>query len=184
METADEQTVDALMGGTPRRVLLVGMMGAGKTTVGNALSALTRWAYLDNDELVQRATGRPTPEVLASADEATLRQVEAAALDEALAAEPPVIAGVAAGAVTDAGARRRMAEGAFVVYLRAPVAVLAERVGTGAGRPWLGDDPAAALEQLYDGREPLYAEVADLVLDVDGVTPEELAARIVEALNR
>ena len=182
MET-DEQTVDARMAGTPRRVLLVGMMGAGKTTVGNALSALTGWVYLDNDELVQRATGRPTPEVLVTSDEVTLRQVEAAVLDEALAAEPPVIAGVAAGAVTDAEARRRMSDGAFVVYLRAPIALLAERVGTGAGRPWLGDDPAAALEQLFEGREPLYAEVADLVLDVPGVAPEALAARIVGALN-
>ena len=166
---------------TPR-VLLIGMMGAGKSTVGRELARRTGWPYLDNDELVVRATGRPTAEVLATADEPTLRSAEAAALDQALAAEPPVIAGVAAGVVSDPEARRKMHEGAFVVYLRAPVAVLAERVGTDARRPWLDDDPVAALERLYEGREPLYEETADLILDVDGVTPADLATRIVDAL--
>ena len=83
------------------RVLLIGMMGAGKTTVGNALAALTGWPYLDNDELVRRATGRPTPEVLATTDEPTLRRVEATAFDEAMNTPRPVVAGVAAGVVMD-----------------------------------------------------------------------------------
>jgi shikimate kinase len=168
---------------TARRVLLIGMMAVGKTSVGRALAALTCWSYLDNDELVMRATGWPTPEVLATADELTLRRVETGALHEALAAEPPVIAGVAAGVIADPEARRRIGAGAFVVYLRAPVTVLAERAGTGAGRPWLADDPTTALERLYEGREPLYQEVADLVLDADGATPEALAARIAEELG-
>ena len=165
------------------RVLLVGMMGAGKTTVGRAVAASTGWPYLDNDELVARAAGRPTPEVLADADEATLRRVEAAALAAALAAPPPVVASVAAGVVLDAGARERMREHAFVVYLRASLTTLTARVGTGAGRPWLADDPAAALARLAAGREPLYLEVADLVLDVDAASPADLAARIVVAAS-
>ncbi len=166
------------------RVLLIGMMGAGKSTVGRALSARTGWRYLDNDELVELATGLPTPEVLAAADEPTLRRVELAALGVALAAEAPLVAGVAAGVVADPDARRRLGEGGFVVYLRAPVSVLADRVGAGAGRPWLDGDPRAALERLYEGREPLYLEVADVVLDTEGATPDELAARIVEAWCR
>ncbi len=166
-------------------VLLIGMMAAGKTTVGHALSDLTGWPYLDNDELVRRATGRPTAEVLAAADESTLRRVEVGALDEALSAQPPVIAGVAAGVIIDPVDRRRMSEGAFVVYLRAPVALLAERVGGGDGRPWLDtNDPAAALEGLFEGREPLYCEAADLVLDVDAKAPERLAIEILDALER
>ena len=167
---------------TPR-VLLVGMMGAGKTTVGRAIAAQTGWPYLDNDELVERATGRPTPEVLAGADEPTLRRVEAAALDAALSAALPVVASVAAGAVLDPEARRRMRAHAFVVYLRASLATLTARVDGGAGRPWFSDDPAATLERLYEGRESLYLEVADLVLDVDGVLPSDLAARIVASVN-
>jgi len=169
--------------GSPR-VLLTGMMGTGKTTVGRALAAITGWPFLDNDELVERATGMPTPDVLAAADEATLRRVEIAALDDALAAPPPLVAGVAAGVVLNPGARKRMSAGAFVVYLRAPLTVLAARVGDGTGRPWLDQDPLSALERLYAGREPLYLEVADLVLDVESVTPDELATAILDALTR
>ncbi len=154
------------------------MMAAGKTTVGKALAQLTGWPYLDNDELVRRAAGRSTPDVLTTAGEQALRSVESAALDEALFVEPPLIAGVAAGVVADPEARQRLREDAFVVYLRAEVSQLAERVGSGRGRPWLGDDPTSALERLYEGREPLYREAADLVLDVDGLTPERLALAI------
>jgi shikimate kinase len=168
---------------TSTRVLLIGMMGAGKTTVGRALAAITAWPYLDNDDLVERTAGRPTPDVLAAGDAATLRRAEAAALDVALACDPPLVAGVAAGVVLDPEARTRMSAGAFVVYLRAPLPVLAARVGGGAGRAWLDDDPLAALERLYAGREPLYLEVADLILDVEGVPPDDLAAAILEAVT-
>jgi shikimate kinase len=171
------------MDGAAPRILLIGMMAAGKSSVGRALSSRTGWPHLDNDELVMMATGRPTPEVLAAADEPTLRQVETAALDEVLAMPPPVIAGVAAGVIIDPEARKRMTEASFVVYLRAPVDVLARRAGTGAGRAWLDTDPVAALERLYEGREPLYVEAADLVLDVDGATPAELADRIIAAID-
>jgi shikimate kinase len=163
------------------RILLIGMMGSGKTTVGRAVAALTGWPYLDNDVLVQLSTGRPTPQVLAGADEATLRAAERDALDAALAAEPPLVASVAAGVVLDAAARRRMHASGFVVYLRASLEELAARVGDGSGRPWLGDDPRAALAALAAGRGPLYEEAAHLVLDVGNVTPDELAERIVAA---
>ncbi len=157
------------------------MMGAGKTTVGRAVAARTGWPYLDNDELVERAAGRPTPEVLADADEATLRRVEAAALDEALTTPLPVVAGVAAGVIENTAARERMHREAFVVYLRAPLDVLAARVGDGEGRPWLAEDPVEALAQLYEGREPLYGAAAHLVLDVAGTSADELAEQIVDA---
>ena len=166
------------------RILLIGMMGAGKTTVGHALASLTGWPYLDNDELVQQATGQSTPEILARQNEDTMRRAEAAALENALAAAPPVIASVAAGVVLDPRSRKRMADSSFVVYLRAPVAVLAERVGTGTGRPWVEKDASQVLERLYQGREPLFREVADLVLDVDGSTPEQLAGAILRAVTQ
>ena len=171
-----------LTGAAAPRVLLIGMMAAGKTSVGRALSAATGWPYLDNDELVHRATGLPTPEVLAAGDEATLRAAEAAALDEALAAPAPVIAGVAGGVVTDPALCRRVSAGGFVVYLRAPLQVLVERVGSGSGRPWLQGDPEAALGRLFEGRDPVYRQVADLVVEVQGVSPERLAAQILAAL--
>jgi shikimate kinase len=165
------------------RVLLLGMMGAGKSTVGRAIAARTGWPYLDNDDLVARAYGRPTPEVLAEAGERGLREVESAALTEALAAPTPVVAGVAGGVVESAEDRQRLADAdALVVWLRATVDTLVERVGSGAGRPWLAPDPRTALEALYRGRAAHYESVADLVLDVEGRSPEELAGAVLAVL--
>jgi shikimate kinase len=164
-------------------VLLLGMMGAGKTTVGRELSARTGWPYLDNDELVALAYGRPTPDVLAEAGETGLRAVESAALGAALAAEPPIVAGVAGGVIDDPGDRERLRSAdAFVVWLRAEIATLAARVGSGEDRPWLAPDPATALATLYAGRAEHYAAVADLVLDVDGRTPGELVDQLLAVL--
>ncbi len=161
------------------RVLLVGMMGTGKTTVGRALSARTGWPYLDNDELLQRARGRTAPELLATEGEPALRAAESAALTLVLGLPGPFIAGVAGGVVLDPADRARLvASSATIIWLRATVTTLAGRVGAGAGRSWLGDDPAVALARLAATRDPLYAEVADQVLDVDAGTPDELAARI------
>ena len=92
----------------PTRVLLLGMMGVGKSSVGKALSKRTGWAYLDNDELVARAYGRPTPEVLATGGVEQLREAESRALQQAYAEPAPVVAGVAAG--TAAALRRRPAD--------------------------------------------------------------------------
>ena len=70
---------------------------------------------------------------------------------------------------------------AFVVYLRAPLEVLAQRIRHDGPRPWLEDDPAAAIATLHEGREPLYEEVASLILDVADSSPDELAERILAA---
>jgi shikimate kinase len=71
-----------------------------------------------------------------------------------------------------------------VVWLRAPIETLVRRVGSGEGRAWLQPDPETALRRLYEGRADKYAEVADLVLDVEDRTPEELAARIAAEVDR
>ena len=168
----------------PARVLLVGMMGAGKSTVGRTLAAATGWPYLDNDELVRRACGRSAPEVLAADGEPALRAAESAALAEALRLPPPLVAGVATGVVLDPADRARLRDAdGLVVWLRARIATLADRVGAGTGRSWLQPDPEAALRRLAEVREPLLAEVADLVVDVDELTPEEVASRVVSALR-
>jgi shikimate kinase len=164
-------------------VLLVGMMGAGKTSVGTALSRRTGWPYVDNDELLARATGVATPELLRARGEAELRAAESAALTLALETPTPVIASIAGGVVLDAGDRARLARGGFVVWLRARISTLASRVGSGKGRPWLQPSPEAALRRLYEGRAPLYAEAASLVVDVDEATPDETAQRILDALG-
>lgn len=163
------------------RVLLVGMMGAGKTTVGRALAARLCWRYLDNDELVVEAVGHPTAVLLSERGVDALRRAEAAALELVLSAEPPVVAAAAAGVVLDPVHRVAMRSHAFVVYLRAPVALLAQRVASDPPRPWLAGDPVPALDRLFTARESLYEQVAHLAVDV-GMSVRNVVDRIVDAL--
>jgi shikimate kinase len=163
------------------RVLLVGMMGSGKTTVGRAVAELLGWRYLDNDEQLRVVTGADTRTVQERRGEAALRRAESAALSVALTEAGPLVAGVAAGVVMDPLDRARLHAGGFVVWLRADLATLVRRIA-GTDRPWLGSDPAGALRRLYAGRADLYAAVAHLVVDVDDVPAESIARRIAAAV--
>ena len=165
------------------RVLLIGMMATGKTTVGRAAAARTGWPYVDNDELVVRATGLTARELLARDGEPALRAAESAGLAALLELPAPLAAGVPGGVVLDAADRARLRDGGHVVELRARVDTLVERVGDATDRPWLGDDTATALARLSAERAPLYAEVATQVVDVDDRSPDELADLVLTELG-
>lgn len=164
-------------------ILLLGMMGAGKTSVGKAIAELTGWIYLDNDELVEQATGLTPPAILAADGEEALRAAETDALHRALALQPPAVAGVAGGAVLDPANRDLLRAAPGVVWLRARSDTLIRRVGTGAGRAWLQQDPAAAIARLTATRDPYYAEVSGAIVDVDDFSPEEAAAAAIAAVR-
>lgn len=163
------------------RVLVVGMMAAGKTTIGRAVADRLGWPYYDNDELLQRATGSDTRTFLEQHGEAALRRAESTALTVALTEGGPLVAGVAGGVVVDPLDRDRLRTGGFVVWLRASIETLVRRA-SGSDRPWLKDDPRAALTALYAGRADLYLSVASLVVDVDMLPPAAVADRIVAAV--
>lgn len=167
----------------PHRLLLVGMMGSGKTTVGHLAAQRLGWPHLDSDAEVEEATGRSVPEIFATDGEPAFRAAESAALVRALGIEPVVVS-VAGGAVLDAENRRLIASSGTVVWLRADVATLAARVGDGAGRPLLDGDTERALAELDAVRRLLYATLADEVVDVDDKTPEQAAAAAISALER
>lgn len=168
----------------PARILLVGMMGSGKSTLGAAISAATGWPYVDNDEAVRELCGLATPQLLAERGVAALREVESRALAAVLERDPPVVAGVAGGVVESPADRARLAgPEAFVVFLDAPLEVLTARVRAGGPRPWLGEDPDAALRRLLEGRGPLYREVADLVVDTSRGDAADQADRVLAAVR-
>ncbi len=162
---------------TPR-ILLVGMMGAGKTTTGKLLAEHLGWRYRDSDLDVEAETGLTVPELFKRDGEVAFRKAEAEVLTAACADPSPSVVSVAGGAVLNPDTRRRIAASGIVVWLRALPETLAARVGDGAGRPLLDDDPAAALIELNEVRAPLYAEVADIVIDVDDLAPDQVAERI------
>jgi shikimate kinase len=123
------------------------------------------------------------PELFARDGEAAFRMAEARVLAEACADPSPSVVSVAGGAVLSADNRRLIAASGIVVWLRARPETLAARVGDGVGRPLLGEDPSAALTHLLAVRSPLYAELADVILDVDDLTPAAVAERIIDAVD-
>jgi shikimate kinase len=160
------------------RILLVGMMGAGKSTVGRLLAERLGWVYLDSDDEVVARAGRGVAEIFAADGEEAFRALETAVLQDALAGTGLSVVSVAGGAVLDPANRELLRRSGTVVWLRARPATLAGRVGDGATRPLLAGDPAAALARLDEVRRPLYAEVADVILDVDDESPASVAEQV------
>jgi shikimate kinase len=156
------------------RIVLVGMMGAGKTTVGRLLSDRLGWDYLDSDAQVMAETGRTVPELFAEQGESAFRAEEARVLADALGGDRPVVVSAAGGVVLFEANRDLIVRSGTVVWLRADPRVLARRVGSGHGRPLLDDDPASALAELDAVRRPLYASVAQVAVDVDRLTPHQV----------
>lgn len=159
---------------TPR-LFLVGMMGAGKTTVGELLAHALRCPLFDSDRQVEDRTGRTVPQIFAESGEPAFRRAEAEALASAAQHAAPVVISVAGGAVLDPGNRQLIKSAGLVVWLRARPETLAARVGEGAGRPLLDGDTLSAMLRLYEQRRPLYAEMADVVIDVDELSPQDVA---------
>ena len=166
----------------PDRILLIGMMGAGKTTVARELARRTGWPVVDNDDLVRRLTGRE-PAAIAVEDGAdALHDAEAAGLVEALDMPAPLIVGVAGAMVERPDAREMLRAAGHVVWLRARAETLRERIGGGAERRPEAVDPAWLAARATE-REPLYREVADQVIDVDDIGPTEIAAAVLNAVG-
>jgi len=163
--------------GTPQRLVLVGMMGSGKTTIGRLLSERTGWPYADNDELVRRTSGREPAEIRATDGEEALHQLESAALVQALRLPPPSLIGAPAGVITDEPTVAVLRASASVVLLRARPETLRLRIGTGEGRRTEATD-LAWLAQQVASRETAYTHLADLTIDVDDIPPTQVADRI------
>ncbi|WP_242468172.1 shikimate kinase [Burkholderia plantarii] len=169
--------------GLDRGIFLVGMMGAGKTTIGQCIGSLLGSEFLDADWELERRAGR-TIEALFGEGEAAFRLREAELLDE-LTRRRGIVLATGGGAVLRADNRAALGGRGLVVYLHAVPARLWERARVQGGRPLLRvADPLRRLTELYAQRDPLYRECADLVLETAGATPMELADLVVASIAR
>ncbi len=168
-----------------RHLVLIGMMGAGKTTVGRRCATRLQRAFVDTDDLIESTTGMRVAEIFETQGEAAFRDLERIAVADACASPEPLVIACGGGAVLDADNRRRLREAGVVVWLRAAPEVLSSRVSREGSevRPLLagaGSTPAAAtLERLAGLRADTYEAAAHAVVDTDGLTQDEVAAAVV-----
>ncbi|HYU42601.1 MAG TPA: shikimate kinase [Vicinamibacteria bacterium] len=161
----------------PSRVVLVGFMGAGKSTVGPLVAQRLGWAFLDLDDDIEAAAGRAVPEIFATDGEAAFRAVERAAADRAGRRERLVLA-TGGGAFTVPETRRVLQRGALTVWLRCALDALLARIPADGSRPLAAN--RATIGPLLAGREPSYA-LADLTVDTTHTAPADVARIIAEA---
>ncbi|HEX8528163.1 shikimate kinase [Allosphingosinicella sp.] len=165
-----------------RTIVLVGPMGAGKTSVGRRLAERLGLPFADCDEEIERSEEQSIEEIFDRFGEARFRSLERETMGRLVHGSPKVIA-AGGGAFIDRGTRALILERCIAIWLDADPATLAERVRAGEGRPLLGGrDPRVALEELARIREPIYAE-AHVRIDSSG-SPPQTFERVVAAIER
>jgi shikimate kinase len=165
---------------TGPRVVLVGAPGSGKTTVGALLARAWAVEARDTDADIVAAQGRSVADLFLEEGEEHFRDLERAAVADALAGHEGVLA-LGGGAVLDPGTRSLL-DGHRVVFLRVGLSDAVKRVGLGSGRPLLLGNVRSRIKALLDERTPVYESVASLVVETDGRTPEDVAGEIEKAL--
>ena len=149
----------------PENVFLVGFMGSGKSTVGRGLAKALGKEFLDCDRVLEERTGVDIPYIFEIEGEDGFRRREAAVLLE-LTGRRGIVLATGGGAVGEPGNRDALASNGFVIYLRAPADLLHQRTSRDRGRPMLyARDPRRRVDELLEVRDPLYREVADLVVE-------------------
>ncbi len=165
-----------------RSIVLVGLMGAGKTTIGRRLARRLGLAFTDADTEIELAAGKSIPEIFADHGEAHFREGERKVIARLLDGEPQVLA-TGGGAYMNGQTRAVIAEKAVSVWLRAEKALLMKRVRRRSNRPLLNtDDPDAVMARLIEERYPVYAE-ADVTVDSRDAPHEAIVSDVVRALG-
>jgi len=167
----------------PGNIILVGLMGAGKTSVGRLLAKRFNKAFYDCDQEIERRTGVKIPVIFDIEGEQGFRARETAVLRELTALHDIVLA-TGGGAVLSEENRRVMAQSGTVIYLRARLEDLWQRTRHDRNRPLLQTaDPRARLEELFAQRDPIYREVATLTVDTGNQNLRSLAQKLEQHLR-
>jgi len=166
----------------PRTIALVGLMGAGKTTIGRRLASALELPFVDADDAIVAAAGRSIEDIFAERGECEFRRGERNVISRLLAGPVHVLA-TGGGAFVNAQTRALMKERAISIWLKAPLDVLMKRVTKRDHRPLLKeDDPQAVMERLIEERYPLYAE-ADLTIESGAGPHNSAVSAILDALR-
>lgn len=160
-------------------LVLVGLMGAGKSTVGRIVADRLGWPLVDSDEAIEARTGCSVRALWEAGGEAAYRALESDVVLDAVRSGEDVVVAAPGGVVLDEQVRLAL-EAVDVVWLRADPSTLAGRVEVGDHRPLLGDDPETVLAEMADTRADLYRQVADTVIDVEGLDPEAVADLLID----
>ena len=152
----------------PTKIFLIGPMGAGKSAVGKQLARSLHLTFADSDDEVESRTGVDIPFIFEKEGEEGFRKREAAAVDD-LSRRDNIVLATGGGAVLRPENRRNLGARGFVVYLYTSVDQQVARTSKGRDRPLLANgDPRETLQTLLDARDPLYREIADIIVNTDG----------------
>jgi len=163
-------------------IFLVGLMGAGKTTIGRLLARKLNRRFVDADHEIEARTGATIPWIFEIEGEACFRRREADVIRD-LSAQQGLVLATGGGAVLDPKSRALLAERGTVIYLRASIGSILQRTAHDKNRPLLQTaDPRGKLEQLWTERDPLYREIADLVIDTGRPNVQSMVQTILDQL--
>jgi shikimate kinase len=164
-----------------KQVVLVGLMGSGKSTVGALVAPRTGRVFVDVDVAIAAHTGKTVRELWEEGGEVAYRHLESEVVLRVLRDTTPAVLAAPGGVVLDPVVRAELAKG-FVVWLRASPSTLASRVRPGDHRPLLGDRPAETLAAMAEARADVYRQVATTIIDTENLTPEAVADVVVRLL--
>ena len=168
-----------------RVVVLVGMMGSGKTTVGRRLATKLGFRFIDTDDLVVAKAGKPVREIFEHDGEPAFRELESDAVRDAVASPVDTVVAAAGGCVLSDNNRSYISERAsYVVWLDADVSALGQRTSRSAHRPLLDGDAESRLAALDEARRPLYQSIADVRLDTTPKSVDEVVEEIASLVDK
>lgn len=184
MQTNDPDHLDRLRRALGQRsIVMVGLMGCGKSSIGKRLAVRLGLPFIDADEEIERVAQKSINEIFADHGETFFRDRESKVISRLLGAGPQVLA-TGGGAFINPGTRTRIKDAGVSVWLKADLPILMRRVGKRDTRPLLkGADPEGVMRGLMDARYPIYAE-ADITIESRDVPHESIVTEIVDVISK
>lgn len=168
----------------PKMIVLIGLMGSGKTTVGRALAEKLNLDFADSDEAIEKTAKTSVREIFTEQGEPVFRQLESQALLNLCASESAMVLAVAGGAIVAAANRELLQKNAqCIIWLDAPTPTLVSRTGRGNHRPLLDGDPIGSLNKMRQDREHLYQQLSTHHLITQSLSVSQVVDQIINVCN-